>query len=501
LSAALDIVSDQFAIKAELSKKKLRHFVKNHWHVIEPATKFIGGWHIDAKCEHIEAAIKGELRRLVINEPPRMSKSTVSTVMAPVWSWIEKPSLRWLCGSYHQPLSTRDARKSRQILESDYFSSMQGYWGTDIKLASDQNQKQRYENTDSGYRLAISTRGAATGEGGDIIAFDDPHNVADGESEPRRKETIEYCREVLPTRLNDRETGAIIYIMQRVHFDDATNEALTEMGYEHLNLAMEYDPKCIVDFAHKCSLKVVATGSENAEDEVVDEGTSLGFKDPRTVEGELLCPERFSARAVVEIQGEITDYAWSSQFQQQPQARAGGMFKKESFLVVDVLPSPIKKAWRAWDKAGTVGGGARTAGVLMANLQNGMVAVIDCDAFQEEAPKREKRIKKNAECDGRKVWVSIEQEPGSGGKESAQATVRNLRGFKVKIDRVTGDKVTRAEPWATTVENGDVVVLRRPWTAAYIKEHTRFPRGKFKDMVDASSQAHMFLSAKLGAQI
>jgi len=492
MSAAHDILNDPLAIKAELSKQSLRHFVKQFWHVNEPATKYISNWHIDAKCEHLEAAINGEITRLVINEPPRMSKSTASTVMAPVWSWIKRPSLRWLCGSYVQTLSTRDARHSRLILESDYFSLMQGYWGTNIQFASDQNQKQRYENQDSGYRLAIATEGSATGEGGDHIIFDDPHNVQDGESDTERKKTLKYCRETLPSRLNNRRTGAIIYVMQRVHHDDATNEAIVEMGYEHLNLAMEYDPRCIVDFAHKCSLTVISgTGSQK---QTVNEGTSIGFKDPRTTEGEPLCPERFDTEDCRQLEKEMGSYAYRAQCQQQPTAREGGMFKKESFDIVDVIPSPIKKIHRGWDKAGTKNGGARSAGVQMAELVNGMLCVMDCNKFQKEAPEREKRIKKQAIIDGVECKISIEQEPGSGGKESAQATVTNLRGFSVKVDRVTGDKVVRAEPWATAVENGDVILLRGAWNKEYVDEHTQFPNGKFKDQVDASSQTFTFLN-------
>jgi predicted phage terminase large subunit-like protein len=497
VSTAPDYFHDIDGINAELSKRHLRHFIEQYWHVVEPATPFIGGWHIDAKCEHLEACIRGELPRLVINEPPRMSKSLTSTVMAPVWSWIEKPSLRWLCGSYHQPLSIRDARKSRQILESNYFSLQQKHWGTKISMASDQNQKQRYENTDSGYRLAISTGGAATGEGGDMIIVDDPHNVRDGESEARRKDTLEWCREVLPTRLNNRKTGAIIYIMQRVHFDDASNEALVEMGYEHLNLAMEYDPRCIVDMGHKCSLKVVVTGTE----EEIDNGTSLGFKDPRTIIGDPLCPGRFDVDDIAELKHEITDYAWFSQFQQQPQSRTGGMFHASDFTIVDELPSPIKKQHRGWDKAGTKDGGARTAGVKMAFLQNGMVAVTDVVKGQWEAPERERIIKKTAMADTKVVRISIEQEPGSGGKESAQATVRNLRGFRIKVDKVSGNKILRAEPWASCLGNHDVVVLRRDWTKDFIREHAQFPRGKFKDQVDAAAQCFQFLNAKGGAHV
>jgi len=491
MSAAVDLLQDVFAVKAELSRRELRHFARHHWHIIEPEAPFISGWHIDACCEHIQAVIAGDLRFLVINEPPRMSKSTVVSVMAPAWSWIDRPALKWLCGSYAQPLSTRDARKSRQILDSDYFASEQVCWGTNITLEADQNQKQRYENTQSGYRLAISTLGQATGEGGDIISIDDPHNVRDGESDAKRQDTIQWIRETLPSRLNHRKKGGIIITMQRVHFEDASNEALTEMGFTHLNLPMEYQPKCIVDFPHRCSLAVEWT-TEDGETHQMDEGSAIGFKDPRSEKGELLCPERADDEDIAQIKKLMTAHAYSGQYDQEPVAREGGMFKAVDFQVVQTPPSPIKKVWRAWDKAGRKHQDACfTAGVKMALLENGAICVMDCISFQEEAPKREKIIKRTAETDGRGTSISVEQEPGSGGLESAQATVRNLKGFKVKLDNPQGEgsKECRAEPWASSVENRDVFVLDRPWTKKYIEIHTRFPRSKRKDEVDASSQA------------
>lgn len=499
MSMALEVPS-LLNVRAEMARRHLHSFIPQAWHVVEPGKDFIGGFHIDAICDHLEAVINGHIKLLVINVPPRFTKSTIISVMLPVWSWINNPTLQWLTMSYNGGLATRDSVKSRRLLNSSWFKSMCDIWGLDLSLTSDQNQKQRYENNHMGYRVAMSIGGSPTGEGGDIILVDDPHNVKDGESEAVRKDTITTFREVIPSRLNDPDTGAICVIMQRVHFDDVTNEALTEMGYEHLNLPMEYDPKCIVDFKHKCSL-TVEYKDVDGKDVTTDEGTSIGFKDPRTNAKELLCPERYSELNTARLKKQLTEYAWLSQYQQQPGSRKGGMFKAEHFTIVDVLPAPIKKCWRAWDKAGTKDGGARTAGVKMAELVNGMIAILDVEKGQWEAPEREKKIKKHAITDTRTVSISIEQEPGSGGKESAQATVRNLRGFRVKLDKVTGDKVVRAEPWATSVENGDVVVMRGPWNKSYITEHTQFPRGKFKDQVDASSQAHARIVGKVKVHI
>jgi predicted phage terminase large subunit-like protein len=102
---------------------------------------------------------------------------------------------------------------------------------------------------------------------------------------------------------------------------------------------------------------------------------------------------------------------------------------------------------------------------------------------------RETRIKDTSRDDGKEVKVHVEQEPGSGGKESAQRTVRGLAGVFAAADRVTGDKITRAEPWAGMVQGGHVLLLAGPWNQAYLDEHEFFPNGPFKDQVDASSGA------------
>ncbi|GAH74836.1 unnamed protein product [marine sediment metagenome] len=108
---------------------------------------------------------------------------------------------------------------------------------------------------------------------------------------------------------------------------------------------------------------------------------------------------------------------------------------------------------------------------------------------QWSSGKREERIKQTAEMDGKHVSVWVEQEPGSGGKESAEATIKNLAGFIIKAERVTGAKEVRAEPYSIQVEAGNVSVLNKPWTKEFIDEHESFPMGKYKDQVDGASGA------------
>lgn len=167
---------------------------------------------------------------------------------------------------------------------------------------------------------------------------------------------------------------------------------------------------------------------------------------------------------------------------------AGKVFNRSWFRVVPAGPQRGRRV-RYWDKAGTEGGsGARTAGVRMAH-DGRIFYVEDVVVGRWSALQRNRIIRATAELDGPEVEVWVEQEPGSGGKESAETTVRELAGYGVRAERVTGDKVTRAAPLSAQAEAGNVVLVSAGWNAGYLAELHAFPDGGLKDAVDASSGA------------
>src|SRR5215813_622788 len=153
-------------IDRELATRNLGDFVRQTWSIVEPATPFVPGWHIDAIVEHLEAVSACQIRKLLINVPPRHMKSLLVSVFWPAWEWIRFPERRWLYSSYAASLSTRDSLKCRRLIESHWY---QVRWGHVFTLTSDQNTKGRFDNNRSGYRLSTSVGGAVTGEGGDRI--------------------------------------------------------------------------------------------------------------------------------------------------------------------------------------------------------------------------------------------------------------------------------------------------------------------------------------------
>ncbi|MBT7930220.1 terminase [Candidatus Peregrinibacteria bacterium] len=457
-------------VEIALCEQSLLYFIRKAWRILEPTTNFKVGWHLEAICQHLEAVTKGQIRNLVINIPPRHSKSLVTSVFWPCWVWINDPSSRWLFSSYAQELSTRDSLKCRRLLSSEWYRKR---WGHKFHLTGDQNQKTRFENDKTGYRLATSVSGLVTGEGGNFLVVDDPHNVKQAESDTIRKGTLRWWDESMSTRLNDPKTGCKVIVMQRLHEGDLTGHVLEkDANYVHLRLPARFEKE------NKCI-------------------TMLGFEDPRTEEGEPLWKGLYDEESLSNLEKELgSEYAIAGQLQQRPSPRGGGLFAVENFSFVDSIPpSEIIRTVRYWDKGGTEDG-AFTGGCKMHKMKNNSFIVEHLVSGLWKAPKREQMIKNVALNDGRATIVGIEQEPGSGGLESADNTVKNLAGFAVKKDKVTGDKVLRAEPYATQIEIGNVYLLRGAWNTDFIKQHELFPMGLRKDFVDCSSGAFNLLNGK-----
>jgi predicted phage terminase large subunit-like protein len=438
------------------------YFVRKAWHVVEPGKGIKWGWALDAMADHLMAVAKGQIRNLLINVPPGMMKSRMCGVMFPAWEWgpIDKPHIRFLGTSHKQDLAVRDNLACRRLIKSEWY---QERWP--VRVTNDQNTKMKFENDALGFREAMAFT-SMTGSRGDRVLLDDPHSVDQANSDAEILNVATTFREALPTRIND-DKSSIIIIMQRLHEGDVSGIIIDELlEYEKLILPMHYDP------ARHCT-------------------TSIGFSDPRTADGELLFPERFSEKEVKTLEGHLGPYASAGQLEQSPTARGGNMFKREWFegKVVTQLPSGCTKV-RHWDLAASEELSApRTAGVGMAKGPSGEFYVWDCIAKQLLGHKVRQLILHTGDKDGRDVLISLPQDPGQAGKVQKQDYAALMAGRKFRIQLESGDKVTRAEPFASQCEAGNVFLLAGGWNKSYIDELCAFPAGKFKDRVDASSGA------------
>ena len=295
------------AIKFNLKRSKedceesLSEFIKQAWHVVEPAQPYTHNWHIDFIAAHLEAVTNGEINRLLINVPPGMMKSLLVNVFWPAWEWTKKPGLRFICTAHSQNLAVRDSTKMRRLVQSDWYKER---WGDVVRLTGDVNAKTKFENTQTGFREAVAFE-SMTGVRGDRVTIDDPHSVDSAMSELKRASTIETFLEAVPTRLTNPDSSAIVVIMQRLHVDDVSGVILEKnLGYTHVMLPMEYDP------ARKCV-------------------TDIGYEDPREDENELLFEARFPREVVERDKIVMGPWAVAGQFQQTPTPRGGGIIDEQ----------------------------------------------------------------------------------------------------------------------------------------------------------------------------
>ena len=449
-----------------IASRSFAGFVRAAWHVLEPVAPLKWGWSLDAICEHLEAVHTGEIKRLLMNVPPGCMKSLLTGVFFPAWEWGPKgmPSLRYLSTAHKQDLGVRDSLKCRRLITSQWY---QDRWP--IALTGDQNAKTKFENEKTGFREAMAFN-SLTGSRGDRVTLDDPLSVDHANSEADLKSAELTFTESLPTRVNNSES-AIIVIMQRLNEKDTSGIILDRnLGYVHLMLPMRFEEE------RRCS-------------------TMIGFRDPRTKDGELLFPERFSEKDVVELEGTLGSYAAAGQLQQRPAPRDGGNFKRHWFNIVRAI-SAGTKFMRGWDLAATEGAGDYTAGVKIGRQKDGRYIIADVRRKQFSPAGVEKLIVTTAQEDGFGTYISLPQDPGQAGKSQAQYLVGKLSGFRATATTESGDKETRSEPFSAQAEVGNVDILEGDWNKEYLDELCVFPNGKYDDQVDASSRAFNELLTK-----
>lgn len=327
-------------------EQSLLAFFERAWREFDPAAVKIN-WHHEAICEHLMAVTRGEIRRLIINVPPRASKSNLVNIIWPAWTWVQKPREAWLSGpqikfmciSYGQKLSSEIATLARHLVLSEWY---QGNWGEKTKLYDDQSRIDNFGNISGGVRIATSMTGSTLGRGGDIRIIDDAQNVEDANSPIETDRVVRTYRESLQTRETDPQTSAEVIIMQRLNENDLTGYILSEASDDvvHLVYPMRHDP------TRHC--------------------TTRWFDDPRTEDQELLWPAQFPEEVVADRERRMGPFAVAGQYQQAPEPRGGGIFKRDWF-----------QAWPVVDEYGEVPAGSIINGRIIYPALEYIVASVD----------------------------------------------------------------------------------------------------------------------------
>tara|TARA_R100000781_G_C4080990_1_gene127691 strand:+ start:594 stop:1871 length:1278 start_codon:yes stop_codon:yes gene_type:complete len=397
-------------------------------------------------------------------------KSISVSVALPAWTWTFDPSRKFLFSSYALMLSIRDSVKCRRLIDSQWYKT---HFGDSFSLTTDQNQKQRFENNKTGQRIATSVDGALTGEGGDIIVVDDPHNVREAESGTVREGVLDWWDQAMQTRLNDPKNGAFIIIMQRVHENDLTGHILANEynDWDHLCLPARYEAN------HPTPVK-----------------STLGFIDPRKKEDELLWSERIDEKTLNNLEKSLGSYGASGQLQQRPMPKGGGILKAEWWTAWDNEKLPdIDYVIQSYDTAFSVkeksSYSARTTwGVFK---QNGLYNAIVIDMWYDRVSYPDlRKIAQQAYEDYEPDAVLIEK------KASGQSLLQDLRmaGVPVLEYNPDRDKEARAHASSALLEDGRIFYpSNRKWAKNLIDICATFPTGENDDIVDTCTQAWLRL--------
>jgi len=499
--------------EAEKLEGSLYEFVKAAWPFFDPAD-FQGNWHLEDACRHLEAVARGHINRLLINVPPRTAKSSLASVCFIPWIWAQReegpllgPKVSAFYASYAESLALEHSLKCRRLIESKWY---QRRWGNRFKLVSDRNKIGHFENDKGGYRMASSVGARATGWGASLILADDPHLVQEAESEVVRESVIKWWSESMPSRLNDRRTGAMIVIMQRVHAGDVAGYVLSgEMGYVHYCVPMCYMP---CRHVNAWVGDQVQTFLGDDVDKVKEE--DIFWVDQRTEDGQLLWPERFPAKDVAKLETELGPYGFAGQYQQNPAPRGGGIIREEwwkeyddesgaefgakpgQYPACEYILASLDTAYT--EKEENDPSALSIWGVFRDKMSNPQIILMFC--WQERMVIHELVSRVGADCKRFKVDRLIIEDKAAGHSVS-QEIARLFGNFDFGIELVnprTGfiaspDKVARVQTVVHLFAEGMIWAPDKKWADEMINQCSLFPRATHDDLVDTLSQGLIYL--------
>lgn len=492
-------------IASERHRRDFELFAQRAWHIIEPK-RCVWNWHMSAIAEHLVYVTQGEIRNLMINIPPRMTKSLLTSVLWPVWDWLHNPGRQFICASYDLKLALRDAVLSRRLIESAWF---QNQYAAEFFLLADENQKQMYRNSEGGYRITTSVNGASTGYGGDIQCLDDPHNAKKVESDTDRHNALTWHDNAWRSRMNDPNKTQKVYTGQRTHDVDIFGHVMEMEGkrWVRLELPMEFDAKRVcITFPNK------GRG--------VQPGAKQIFKDPRKLDGELLNPKRFNKFTAAEEREAMSRRAWDAQYQQQPEGQGGLILKRhwwkqwvwpdwhaeagkdrplpEFMEIIQVYDTAFEEDEEADFSARTTWGMFHyresildeKTGRLREGKQRICALLLDMMEERLEYPELRKEALDSNE-DFAPDQILIEK------KASGHSLIQELRkkGLPIKAVKLTdgGDLTARVHAASLMLEKGCIYYIPRRWAQRVIEQGAKFPNADHDDIVATLAIAWMYM--------
>ena len=484
------------AIARNAAENSLYEFTKQAWHLIE-GEPFVENWHIQAIAEHLEAAINRDILQLLINAPPRSSKTILLSVMLPAWVWLRNPSERFMYISYGSDLSNDNSRRCRQILQSEWYTIR---WGHIYNIVSDQNAKERFDNDKNGYRLSTSMTSSSTGFGATAMVFDDPNNAKEIESQTALAKTNSIFSGAFSTRFNNLSRDILIVNQQRLGEMDLSGYIIAndhDNSWTKLILPLEFEE------ARKCKTIILPSSHGKV------------WEDPRKTEGEILCPTRFPKKALKRLKDGLgSEYRIAGQLQQRPAPQEGGLLKRTWFQWwKESSPPPLLQIVQSWDtaletKKTSCYSACTTWGIF--NDKFGILNVILLGLYRGkiEMPdlvEMAKRLYKDYRDDGQSDVVPDGHHVPDlvliEAKANGISLIQTIRRMGIPTSRVDpskfgGDKELRVKLISHLVQAGRVwvpankpeFVKLKKYADIFVENCAMFPAGESADIVDSFSQ-------------
>ena len=452
------LAADPTVLNAVL-RRDFASFLRKTFHTLTPGQAYVPGWHIHAIAHRLQQVHTGQVRRLVINMPPRSLKSIAASVALPAYILGHDPTRRIICVSYSTELAHKHSNDFRAVLDAGWYRDL--FPQTRIGLYK--NRESEIELTRRGYRLATSIGGTLTGRGGDVIIIDDPLKPIDALSETKRGAVNQWYASTLLSRLDDKRTGAIVIVMQRVHIDDLTGFVLAQSeGWAHL------------------SLPAIAEHDE-----------AIQLADNKVYHrraGQPLAPEREPLRLLEDLRRQLGSELFSAQYQQAPVPPGGAMIKRHWVQRYSELPSEDRRLsiLQSWDTAAK-GGPDNDWSVCTTWLQTRDCQWYLLDVWRGRVDYPGLKVKV---ADLARLWKARQVLIEESG--TAIGLIQELKFIvagvtAIKPDR---DKITRMSLASATFEAGQVYLpTQASWLAELEAELFAFPGSSHDNQVDSISQA------------
>lgn len=449
--------SNDRAVLHHLLRRELKYFVRQVFTTVSPGDRYLPNWHIDAVCHELVQCLDGQTDRLLINQPPRSLKSICVSVAFVAWAMGHDPKLSFICVSYSQDFSVELARMCRRVMESEWYLKLFP------RMRGTRHTRDESITPLGGSRYATSIGGVLTGRGADIIIIDDPIKADEASSDTARKTVNEWYGKTLISRLNDKTSGVIIMVMQRLHEEDLAGHVLEGGEYTHLNLP------------------AIAL-----EDQSIKTGPGSGDVHHRMT-GEVLHPEREPYDALMRVKKDQGSQVFNAQYQQSPVPLEGNLVKLKWFETYDSTPE-VRRIVQSWDIAGTTSLASDYSVCTTWGVDDKTYYLLHVWRGRLQFPDLKRKVIALGQEHGANT-VLIEK-VGLGLSLVQELRRDSTPGFPMPIGIVPkGDKQSRLESCSARMEAGQVYLpAEADWKADFLHELLGFPNGKHDDQVDSVSQ-------------